>query len=243
VLSVRRWRPADPVDVPPPGRADAWIVALDGVPSDEAASADLAPDEIARARRLRFEEDRHRFVASRLALRRILGGCLKTAPRAIVLCAGPFGKPALDPGIHGTEIRFNVAHSGALALVAVGHALEVGVDVERHRPLPELEALGARYFSPRERSTLASLPVSRRTAAFFEYWTLKEAYLKACGDGLNRRLDAFDVALNEGSSPRLLEVRDRPGDERLWTLARLRPAEGYAAAVVIEEIAKRWQRT
>jgi len=239
MVSVHRWRPEDPVDAPRPGRAGVWIVALDEMPSDEAASADLTPDEIARADRLRFEADRHRFVASRLALRRILGGCLKTAPRAIVLVASPFVKPALDPSVHGTDIRFNVAHSGALALVAVGRAVEVGIDVERHRPMPELDALVSRFFSPRERAALAAVPASRRAAAFFECWTLKEAYLKACGDGLHRPLDAFDVTVDAGSSPRLLEVRDRPGDEKRWTLARLQPAPGYAAAVVIEEIMKR----
>lgn len=234
MLSVHRWRPAESVGVPPPGHVDVWIVVPDDVSRDVRAVDDLAPDEVERARRLAFEADRRRFVGSRIALRRILAGCLGVAPRKIELRAAPFGKPHLDPELHGSALRFNVSHSGDLALVAVGREVEVGVDVELRRPTPDLEGLAGRHFSPGERAAIAALPPARRLEAFFDYWTLKEAYLKACGDGLNRRLDAFDVALDHDLPPRLLEVRDRPGDEQRWTLARLRPAAGYAAALAAE---------
>ena len=244
MLSVHKWLPAERVGVPRPGHVDVWIVALDGVQGGEPEAADLAPDEAERAHRLRFEADRRRFVGSRVALRRILAGCLGVTSREIAFRASPFGKPRLDPERHGSALRFNVSHSGDLALVAVSGEVEVGVDIELRRPRPDLEALVARYFSPGERVAIAALPAAHRLEAFFDYWTLKEAYLKACGDGLNRRLDAFDVVLDHDLPPRLVDVRDRPGDQYRWTLAQLRPAAGYAAAIAAErsDPAASWRR-
>jgi 4'-phosphopantetheinyl transferase len=234
MLRVHRWLPAEPVGVPRPGHVDVWIIALDVVHGGEPGAADLAPDEAERARRLRFEADRRSFVGTRVALRGILAGCLGVAPREIAFRAAPYGKPRLDPERHGSALRFNVSHSGDLALVAVSSEAEVGVDIELRRPRPDLEALVARYFSPCERVAIAALPPARRLEAFFDYWTLKEAYLKACGDGLNRRLDAFDVLLDPDLPPRLVDVRDRPGDQHRWTLAQFRPAADYAAAIAAE---------
>jgi 4'-phosphopantetheinyl transferase len=231
MLRVYPWSSAARVGVPRPGDVDVWIVALAGVSGAEAG--EIALDEMERANRLRFDVDRQRFLGTRLTLRRILGRCLGLAAREVRFRAGPFGKPFLDPGRHGTFVRFNVSHSGEMALIAVAGDVEVGVDVELRHPMPDVAAIAARYFSPRERAALAALPAARQLEAFFDYWTLKEAYLKACGDGLNRRLDAFDVALEgDASTATLLEARDRRGDERRWRLARLDTVTGYAAAVV-----------
>ena len=236
MLSVHRSLPGGPLSVPRRGDVAVWIVALDILAPAEPAS-ELAPDETARARRFHFEPDRRRFTGARLALRRILAAYLAVAPRAIELRTGPHGKPALAASNEST-LRFNLSHSGEIALVAVGAGVEVGVDVERRRPLPDLEPLVARYFSPRERAAIEAVPSARRPEAFFDYWTAKEAYLKAGGDGLTRHLDAFDVVLDEAAVPRLVEVRDRPGDEQRWTLARLAVDPAYAAAVAFE----RWDR-
>jgi 4'-phosphopantetheinyl transferase len=236
MLSIHRWPPVEPVGGLGRGEVAVWVIALEGLAQPEHAADDLAPDEAERARRLRFQSDRRRFVASHLALRRILAGCLGIAPGEVRLQAAPLGKPHLDPARHGTTLRFNLSHSGELALVAVGGEVEVGVDVELRRPRPDLDALVTRYFSPRERAVIVASPPAHRLDAFFDYWTLKEAYLKACGDGLARRLDAFDVVLDHDAPPRLLEVRDRPGDEHRWTLAQLRPAADYAAAIAMARV-------
>jgi 4'-phosphopantetheinyl transferase len=213
---------------------DVWVIALDVVSGEDAARGDLTAHELDRARRLRFEVDRRRFVAGRSALRQILGRCLGVSPVDVSLVVAPGGKPYLDTARHRERVWFNLSHSGDLALLAVSADGEVGVDVERVRPLPDLEAVAARWFSPREQAALAALPPEGRVRAFFSCWTLKEAYLKACGDGLSRRLAAFDVTVGDGWVPCLLEVRDRPGDERRWTLIRLEPGDGYVAGAAVQ---------
>jgi 4'-phosphopantetheinyl transferase len=195
--------------------------------------AALSEAERVRATRFRFDADRARFVASHAALREILASCLDVAPASLEFGEGTHGKPFLAAPAHCRSLRFSLSHSGEIALVAVTLGREVGVDVERVRPRDDLDGFVARYLSSIEREALARVPAGDRLRAFFETWTLKEAYLKACGDGLLRELDAFDVTVGD-AQPRLLAVRDRPGDELRWGLRRLDPGEGYVAALAIE---------
>lgn len=222
-----------------PAEVHLWRVFVSGAAASEAAAGGaLSEDERARASRFRFAADRDRFVASRAALRRILASYLGAAPASLVFGAGPHGKPFLDAPAHGRSLRFSLSHSGDLALVAVSLEREVGVDVERVRSRADLEGFTARYFSPRERDALARVPPGDRLRAFLEIWTLKEAYLKACGDGLARALDAFDVTVDEAPS-RLAAVRDRPGEAARWTLQRVEVGDEFVAALAVE--GRGWQ--
>jgi len=217
-----------------PDTAHVWTIALeDADPHGETAEA-LSTEERERARRFRFDLDRRRFVAARMALRSVLAGYLSAAPASVVFTAGPWGKPMLDASIHGTALRFNLSHSHELALVVVARDRDVGVDVERMRVLPDLEGIVARFFSAAERATLDRLPRDRRLHAFFRFWTVKEAYLKACGDGLNRGLDHLDVELGADQQRASVRALDRPDDERRWELFSLTPRAGYVAAVAVD---------
>ena len=211
-----------------PGDAiHVWRVALDAVPSEL-----LAPDEAERARRLHFEVDRRRFVGSHAALRIILGACVGASPADLSIVTATDGKPRLDPGRHGTDIRFNLSHSHEVALVAIGCGREVGVDVEHHRPMRDLDTMLARFFSTAEQDALAGLSGADRTRAFFQAWTLKEAYLKGCGDGVSR-LDAVEVLRAQDPAP-VLRVADRPEDADRWTLTPIEAGEGYSAALAVD---------
>ncbi|HSD54401.1 MAG TPA: 4'-phosphopantetheinyl transferase superfamily protein [Burkholderiales bacterium] len=235
----------------PPGRDGDWLPAVDRIElkSDEVhvwrvdvgeraaigagALVTLSEAERARAARFHFEADRRRFVAAHVALRGILASYLGAQPSSLVFGEGSHGKPFVAAPEHGRSLRFSLSHSGEVALVAVSLGREVGVDVERVRPREDLAGFVARYFSPLERQALQRLLSVDRLRAFFETWTLKEAYLKACGEGLLRELDAFDVTVGD-AQPRLLAVRDRPGDEARWTLRRLDPGEGHVGALAVE---------
>src|SRR5262245_57990033 len=97
-----------------------WRVGLAGdiegrCPIEETLSA----DERARARQFRFDTDRHRFLTCRSAVRAILAAYTGVPPSEILFAADANGKPVLDRDRHGHDIRFNVSHSGALALLAV----------------------------------------------------------------------------------------------------------------------------
>ena len=193
----------------------------------------LAPDERERAERFHFERLRRRFVVGRGVLRIILAGYLGMAPEAVRFAYRPRGKPHLADADDGA-LRFNVAHSGRLALYAVTRGRELGVDLEEVRPLEDAEPIAARYFSVGEAAALRALPPAERLAGFFRCWTRKEAYIKARGEGLAIPLHEFDVSVAPDEPARLLGSRWEPGDADRWTLVGLSPAPGYAGALAVE---------
>jgi len=216
--------------------ASLWLVDLDGPPAADAPSEVLSADERTRADRFMFDVHRHRFVACRAVLRCILGQRLGIAPNEIAFDYGPSGKPALAGR---TGPRFNVSHSDRYALIAVAEA-DVGVDIERIRPLKDMDRLAERVFSDRERQALATVPAEVRAEAFFAGWTRKEAYIKARGGGIGL-LGAIEVSLTPDGPARLLRVRDQPDEPGRWALQALSVMPGFAAAVCVEGAAHDWR--
>jgi 4'-phosphopantetheinyl transferase len=145
--------------------------------------------EAERVRALRFvrPRDRRRFIICRGSLRLVLGQLVDDPPEAITLRFGPGGKPELaasrPPGV-APPLRFNVTHSGDLALIAVSLDRELGVDLERMRTISEAARIVESYFTSAEQAQFAALDEQARPAAFLRGWTRKEAILKARGVGL-----------------------------------------------------------
>jgi 4'-phosphopantetheinyl transferase len=208
------------------GEVDVWAFDV-ACPAEElsAYEAILALDERARASRFHFERDRSRFTCVRGSLRTLLGGYLGAGPVDIAFEYGIHGKPALARR-HGSPLKFNVSHSDGVALMAISHGVEVGIDVEAIRPMADANQLAARFFSPRETAELRALP----PASFFTCWTRKEAYLKARGLGLAQQLRAFSVTISPAATP--LVVDDKDGEGALWPIHELPALAGYAAALV-----------
>jgi len=179
----------------------------------------LSDDERRRAAHFRFERDAMRFLAGRAALRTILGGHLATDPEAICLTYGPRGRPELAPPFDASGLRFNLSHSGSLGLCAVTWGRRIGVDIERIRQMPDMDAIAGRMF-PRHWPVLRSMPEPRRSEAFFKRWTRMEAYVKALGEGI---AGARDVEADAGGP--------EPGQ---WSLESFVPEAGYIAAVAVE---------
>ena len=117
------------------GEVDVWAFDV-ACPAEElsAYEAILAPDERTRASCFHFERDRSRFTCVRGSLRTLLGGYLGAGPVDIAFEYGIHGKPALARR-HGSPLKFNVSHSDGVALMAISHGVEVGIDVEAIRPM------------------------------------------------------------------------------------------------------------
>jgi 4'-phosphopantetheinyl transferase len=193
----------------------------------------LTADERQRAERYIFAKDCTHFVVARGLLRVLLGRYLRQDPHDLRFTYGPRGKPALAAGMDEGSLRFNVSHSHGLALYALTHGRDLGVDVERIRPEIVEEQVAERFFSPREVTLLRALPVSLQASAFFACWTRKEAYIKATGEGLALPLDQFDVSLTPGEPAALLRTAWDPQEALHWAMQDLDPAPGYRAAVAV----------
>jgi 4'-phosphopantetheinyl transferase len=196
------------------------------VPSATSARlyATLSLDERDRSARFRFERDRQRFIVARGVLRDLLGRYLQTQPSEIDFVYNAFGKPDLGPEF-ASRLKFNLSHSAGLALIAITAASDVGVDLEYIRAQADYADIARRFFSAVEVDYLMARPNHLRAETFFSCWTKKEAYLKACGEGLAAPLNGFSVPLT--TDPAHTAV-DR------WSLYTLRPAPDYAGALAIE---------
>lgn len=198
-------------------------------------SARLSPDELIRARRFVRERDRHRFTVARGALRTILAGVLgNDDPMCLVFNYGAYGKPSLADSCNPHDLRFNLAHSHDLALLAVTQGQEVGVDVELVRPEVEILALARRFFSLAESQRLAGLPEGERIEAFFDCWARKESYIKARGEGLNLALARFEVGFGRGQPACLKVDHGDPQACGRWHLCHLETRSGYRAALTLD---------
>jgi len=214
------WPIPDPITAVEPGQAHVFRLRLDLETARLAAlAALLSDDERARASRFIPETSRRQFIAAHGQMRQVLGALLHQDPTGLRFTAGAHGKPSLVGG----ELHFNLSHSGGLALLAVTRDQETGVDIEATTRKVEIDKLAPRFFAPAEAAALADLPEAARVRAFFNIWTRKEAYIKACGLGLALPLHSFNVSHDD---PPMLSV---PG----WTIHSLDACPGYAAALVI----------
>jgi 4'-phosphopantetheinyl transferase len=192
----------------------------------------LSPDEQRRAARFHFERDRTYFSAGRGLLRRLLGGYVGVEPAQLVFTYGPYGKPALSNLPARSDLQFNVAHAGDLAVYAFTRARRIGVDLERRRPIPDADQIAERFFSLRERARLAALAPGEKATGFLNCWTRKEAYVKALGVGLSRPLHQFDVTLAPEEPAQVLA--DGSQEPENWSLQELLPAHEYVGALAVE---------
>lgn len=210
----------------PPPAGHAWIVLIEldlACPSHEEFSAVLNPDERDRAARFRFEEDRVRFAQARAWTRTLLGRYSGVGPGDVRLEAGLHGKLVWA----GQPWHFNVSHSGELAAIALTAVGELGVDVERIRPLRDLSGVAERFFTPHERTQLEVSSSDRRESDFFECWVRKESVLKALGTGLSLAPEKIATTVEPGGTARLLAIEGEAHAASSWKLFSFVPREGY----------------
>ena len=192
----------------------------------------LSSDELEKAERFRFPDDRHRFIITHALLRYILSRYLEIAPKQVQFSYGAYGKPALAGAGEDTEIRFNLSHAGNQAVVVVTRTRQVGVDIEHVRPLADMEQIAERLFSENEKWTLRQSKKEAASEIFFRYWTRKEAFVKARGDGLSFPLQRVDVS--QVSEKKTLGFVEDDGNISTWSFFELFPATDYVAALVVE---------
>ncbi len=190
----------------------------------------LSVDEQNRLARFKTAEMQNRFIAAHSILRATLAHYLRVSPAEIRFAISENGKPAIE--YPQTQLQFNLSHTKEMMMCAVSHR-PVGVDVERLRTLKRQAKFAARFFSPQENEWLKNAPSAKYLDAFFAIWTGKEAYLKACGDGITRPLSGIDIAFPADAPPFLRAVADRPADTARWALRLFAPQQGYLGSVAI----------
>jgi 4'-phosphopantetheinyl transferase len=195
--------------------------------TEEMLAALLSSDERQRASRFKFKKDRRLYIIAHGGLRVLLAGYLRTAPGEIRFVVGAHGKPRLAQA-DGNAIEFNLSHSHNMALVAFTRGRALGIDLEFSKKNFVFDEIAHRFFTAKEVAAIFELPETMQREAFFRCWTSKEALLKAKSTGLSGQLDEVQITLAGDGSVRI--DANVPG----WSLAELRPGNGYEAALAVE---------
>ena len=209
---------------------DLWTIRLDDE-SFPARDMDWVLDaaEHARSASFVFERDRRRFVRRRVALRVLLSRYCGVAPECLEFGKGANGKPFLaSPG--DTAITFSASHSHELALVAVSHGCEIGVDIEWSGRSVEWYAVSD-MFARAECARLRELSGSSLHLAGLRCWTRKEAFVKGRGDGLSLPLDLFTVSVDANEQAHPVQVAPEIDDGFCWALTDIDVPPDYVASL------------
>jgi 4'-phosphopantetheinyl transferase len=213
---------------------DLWFVFFDEINDDAVlcrCRALLTKRERDQEGRFHFPMDRRRYLLTRALVRTTLSRYTSIAPDALLFSTNAYGRPHVANNDDvASRLSFNIAHTRNLIVLAVSFDNAVGVDTE-NICRPAALAVADQFFSDAEVATIHALPANMRSARFFEYWTLKEAYIKARGVGLSLPLDRFGFRL-EGDHyiqfSALPGCDDNPSRWRFW---QLRPSDDYLVAI------------
>ncbi|HYX50502.1 MAG TPA: 4'-phosphopantetheinyl transferase superfamily protein [Ktedonobacteraceae bacterium] len=194
----------------------------------------LDADERLRAGRFYFELDRARFIASHGLLRTILGSYMHVEPGKLRFSYNSQGKPYLAEPFQGKKLEFNMSHSHEIALFAVTFNRQVGVDLEHVYLFAETDSLADRILSQSEKAAWRKYSANNRLETLFRYWTCKEAYVKATGEGLRLPLEKIHISPMQESEARIISINHSVRMASRWSLQELHPVPGFAAALVVE---------
>jgi 4'-phosphopantetheinyl transferase len=186
----------------------------------------LSPDEQLDSRRYRLPVDERQFILTRALLRLALSNLAPVAPVRWQFGRSRFGKPlVIAPTI---PLFFSISHAqGIIAILASHVCREIGVDVELLRHTADLAAIAPQYFSREECAALNTLADESWTRRFFDLWTLKEAYAKALGLGLN--LPFTQISFDLRTPWPTLTSSSSPG----WFFTRLQPTPAHTLAIAV----------
>lgn len=184
----------------------------------DAALAILSEGELERFRNYHFARDRKDYALAHALLRRTLSDFAPETERgAWQFETRASGKPGV---IARPDLDFSLTHARGLVACAVADTGLVGIDAETdERPL-DMEPLFREVCSPGERQELATLTGLARTSRFFDFWTLKEAYLKARGVGITGDLSLTGFTIADDGNIRLEAARGQPGPDATFCIYR-----------------------
>lgn len=209
-----------------------WFVNFD-VSEDKITflSSFLSEDEILKASKFKFKKDKNCSIITRGALRLLSGEYLNLNPKDIKFKYGEYGKPYFNME---TELKFNVSHSGNMAVIGFVLNDDIGVDIEEIKTDFEVFDIASNYFSKLEIETLNELPKEKHVECFYRCWTRKESFIKAKSQGLSFPLDSFSVSIHSDKKAELLETKWDEKEKSTWKLFTFSPHQNYIGAVSVQ---------
>lgn len=215
----------------------AFTDACDTEAMDRKYGHVLQSHERERASHFYFEHDRKRDLITRMLIRSVLSRYTGRLPGEIHFTQNIYGKPELaESGGNRHPIRFNLSHTAGLVALALTRNREIGIDVENIRERCAALEIADRFFAPAEVTALEDLPLDARNRRFFDYWTLKEAYIKARGMGLSLDLSKFAFRFTEPFDVVIDFADDFDDAGNPWWFWQFEAAPAHIGAICVERL-------
>jgi len=219
----------------PPEDIHLWCVHTDQIQEVDLLAhyyQILSNEEQTRNQRFKFEKDRKQHLITRALVRYVLSEYISsTSPLDWQFTQNKHGKPEIAPKTQPFPLKFNLSHSHKMIVLAVASNQEIGVDIEFiNRSLPTHD-LAKNTFSVQEYLQLKTLDKNNFHTRFYDIWTLKEAYIKACGTGLSTPLESFSFSFPTKQNIQISFDASRNDQESEWQFWQLEPNPEYIIAL------------
>lgn len=194
----------------------------------------MTADERTQMSRLYFARHRHQFLITRALIRTSLSSYFQVDPADWRFGKNAYGKPQIIFPEKSWPVCFNLSHCEGLVVCAIVRGHDIGVDVEdaQRSTNAALDSLSS-YFAAEEIAELAQLPRDHQKTRFFDYWTLKESYIKARGLGLAIPLDKFSFQFKADRLHDFMLDPELGDDAAKWQFWRIPIAGRYRMAVAV----------
>lgn len=209
-------------------KADIWLIdRVDLFTEDQIKTylSLLNNEEVERYHRFAFTKDKTLYLLARALLRCTLSLYHPTtAPSDWQFQSNEFGKPRIhSPG--GLSTEFNLSHTQGCVALAVSGGSAVGIDVEITQRNNNLRGLANYCFTPREQQWIfQSCDDKEQRTRFFRLWTLKEAYVKAVGQGISMGLKNIEFEMSDNTISVNDLTQPKPAS---WHLQQWRVGESH----------------
>ena len=221
-----------------PAEIHVWLAFYDEISEEHLLSGYrelLSTAEKEQEPRFYFARDRRRYLVTRALVRTVLSRYVPIHPKDWIFSTNAHGRPdVINAQARDACMSFNISHTHSLIVLGVTRQRALGVDVENVRAREVSIDVADRYFAPQEVAALAATPRHQQQYRFFEYWTFKEAYIKARGMGLSFPLDKFSFHYPDDHTVEIAIDPELGDDPSRWQFWQFRPAPEYLVALCAE---------
>ena len=133
------------------------------------------------------------------------------------------------PSFNRIPLEFSVSHSGNIWVCAMGEG-RVGIDIQIEKTARTLK-IAKRFFTKEESDFVSENGI----AAFFQIWSMKEAFVKFTGEGISYGFDKFSVV----TDGKVTDVIENPIECRFQKIKLTETLECYICTDKKEKIRKR----
>lgn len=219
---------------------DLWLVKPDEINDKQLLAAYdklMSVAEREKQQRYKFAPDRHDALITRAFVRTVLSKYAPpeqpVAPVDWLFNKGDKGKPEIANA--PLPLRFNISHTQGLIVCAVALNVDIGIDVEFIKRKSSTLKIAEYKFSDVEIAELKSQPIDNQRKRFFDYWTLKESYIKAVGDGLSIPLDQFSFNIVDDHNISISIDKRRNDDASQWQSWLFQGTDEHRIALSIKD--------